>query len=271
MSHAPPLIDIHCHLLPGLDDGAADWDEAVGMAEIAAADGIAAIVATPHQLDAFARNDAATIRAAAGHLQQLLDRRRIALRVLPGGEVRIEPDLPRKLRDGPALTLADRRRHVLLELPHDMYLPLDRLLAELRGQGITGILAHPERNGGILRQPQVLRPLVEDGLLLQATAGSFLGAFGPQVQALAESLLAEDFLHLVASDAHGTAARRPQLSEAFARIAQLADRDTAVELCCRNPARIVAGERLEIPHNRHMRPALLSRLRCSKVGTWLMR
>jgi protein-tyrosine phosphatase len=271
MNHAPAFIDIHCHLLPGLDDGAADWDEAVAMAEIAAADGIAAIVATPHQLDAFARNDAATIRAAAGRLQQLLDRRRIALRVLPGGEVRIEPDLPRKLRDGEILTLGDRRRHVLLELPHEVFLPLERLLAELRDQGLTGILAHPERNGGILRQPQVLRPLVEDGLLLQATAGSFLGAFGPQVQALAESLLAEGLIHLVASDAHGTTTRRPLLSEAFIRIAQLADRSAAVELCCRNPARVVAGERLEIPRNRHARTALLSRLRCSKVGAWLMR
>jgi protein-tyrosine phosphatase len=270
MNHTPAFIDIHCHLLPGLDDGAADWDQSVAMAETAAADGIAAIVATPHQLDAFARNDAATVRAAAGRLQELLDRRRIAICVLPGGEVRVEPDLLRKLRDGAALTLADRGRHVLLELPHEVFLPLERLSAELRAEGLTGILAHPERNGGILRRPQVLRPLVEDGLLLQATAGSFLGAFGPQVQAAAESLLAEGLIHLVASDAHAAQTRRPRLSEAFARIAQLADHSAAVELCCRNPARVVAGQRVEMPHNRHARPAFMSRLRASKVGSWLM-
>ena len=145
------------------------------MAEMAVADGIGTIVATPHQLGSHAKNSGKTIREAAVRFQHCLDQRRLPLRVLPGADVRIEPDLVRKIRSGEVLTLADRRRHVLLELPHDVYVPLDRLLAELAAAGLVGILSHPERNRGILNQPGVLRPLVERGCLMQVTAGSLTG------------------------------------------------------------------------------------------------
>ena len=148
------------------------------MAEMAVADGIGTIVATPHQLGSHAKNSGDTIRAATVRFQQFLDGRRLPLRVLPGADVRIEPDLLPRIRRGEVLTLADRRRHVLLELPHDVYVPLERLLAELASAGLVGILSHPERNLGILNQPGVLRPLVERGCLLQVTAGSLTGAFG---------------------------------------------------------------------------------------------
>ena len=101
------------------------------MAEMAVADGIATIIATPHQLGNHAKNSGETIRAATAEFQRLLEQRHVPLRVLPGADVRIEPDLVRKIRSGEVLTLGDRRRHVLLELPHDIYVPLDRLLDEL--------------------------------------------------------------------------------------------------------------------------------------------
>ena len=236
-----PFVDIHCHLLPGLDDGASTLDEALAMAEMAVADGIGTIVATPHQLGSYARNSGETIRAAAAQFQRLLDQRRMPLRVLPGADVRIEPDLLRKIRTGEVLTLADRRRHVLLELPHDVYVPLDRLLAELDSAGLVGILSHPERNRGILNQPGVLRPLVERGCLLQVTAGSLTGAFGPQVQRFAESLVEQGLVHFVSTDAHGTQARPPLLGAAFERVVELAGRETAMDLCCRHPAAVAAG------------------------------
>ncbi len=91
--------------------------------------------------------------------------------MLPGADVRIEPDLVRKIRSGEVLTLGDRRRHVLLELPHDVYLPLDRVLGELKAAGLIGVLSHPERNRGILNQPGVLRPLVEQRLSAASDGG----------------------------------------------------------------------------------------------------
>lgn len=236
-----PFSDVHCHLLPGLDDGAAGRDEALAMAEMAANDGIGTIVATPHQLGNHAKNSGEAIRAAALQFQRLLDEQKIPLRVLPGADVRIEPDLPRKIRAGEVLTLGDHRRHVLLELPHEVYLPLDRLLADLAAIRVVGILSHPERNRGILKQPGVLRPLVERGCLLQVTAGSLTGTFGSQVERLACSLVEQGLVHIVSTDAHSTRNRPPLLRPAFERIRELAGENVALDLCCRNPAAVAAG------------------------------
>lgn len=241
MNHSEPFVDIHCHLLPGLDDGPSVLDEALDMAEMAVADGIGTIIATPHQLGNFAKNAGTTIRLAADKFQQLLDQRRVPLRVLPGADVRIEPDLVRKIRSGEVLTLGDRRRHVLLELPHDVYVPLDRLLSELKAAGVIGVLSHPERNRGLLNQPAVLRPLVERGCLLQVTAASLIGSFGSVVQTFSESLIAQGLVHFVSTDAHGTNVRPPMLRAAFQRVIELSGRETAVDLCCRHPAAVVAG------------------------------
>jgi protein-tyrosine phosphatase len=240
------FVDIHCHLLPGLDDGAATLDHALAMAEMAVADGISTIIATPHQLGNHATNSGVTIRAATARFQQMLDGRRTPLRVLPGADVRVEPDLLRKIRTGEVVTLADRRRHVLLELPHEVYLPLDRLLADLHFAGLVGILSHPERNGGILNQPGVVRPLVERGCLLQVTAGSLTGTFGAHVQSLSESLIQQGLVHFVATDAHGTTVRPPLLAAAFERVAQLAGRETALDLCCRHPAAVAEGGKVPL-------------------------
>lgn len=240
-----PFVDIHCHLLPGLDDGAATLDDALAMAQMAVEDGIGTIVATPHQLGNHANNSGATIRQTAARFQAVLESRRIPLRVLPGADVRIEPELVRKIRVGDVVTLADRRKHVLLELPHEVYLPLDRLLAELHAAQLTGILSHPERNHGILMQPGVLRPLVERGCLLQITAGSLTGTFGAQSQRLSESLIEQGLVHFVSTDAHGLRSRSPRLAQAFERVAELAGHETAIDLCCHNPARVAAGQTVE--------------------------
>jgi protein-tyrosine phosphatase len=241
MNQPETFVDIHCHLLPGLDDGASNVEEALTMAEMAVADGIKTIVVTPHQLGNHSQNTGEAIRTATARFQQILDGKRIPLRVLPGGDVRIEPDLLRKIRTGEALTLADRRRHVLLELPHDVYVPLDRLLADLHAAGLVGVLSHPERNRGILNQPSVVRPLVDRGCLLQVTAGSLTGAFGPHVQRLCEWLVEQGLVHFVSTDAHGTKARPPLLRAAFGRVTELAGRETAIDLCCRHPAAVAGG------------------------------
>jgi protein-tyrosine phosphatase len=236
------FVDIHCHMLPGLDDGAADWNTALMMAEMAARDGIGIVVTTPHQLGNFSQNLGDTIRQQVLQFQALLNRHAIPLRVLPGADVRIEPEMIAKIRRGEVLTLADRGRYVLLELPHEVYLPLDRLLQELEHAGLIGILSHPERNLGILRQPQLVETLVQAGCLMQVTAGSLVGTFGPQSQALAEQWVRRGFVHFLATDAHSAHSRRPLLRRAFQRVGELAGPEAARELCARNPARIVANQ-----------------------------
>jgi protein-tyrosine phosphatase len=236
------FVDIHCHLLPGIDDGAKDWDESLAMARLAVDDGTMAVVATPHQLGNFGHNQGDDIRHRVTELQQRLDRAGIPLKVLPGADVRIEPDMVGRLMRGDVLTLGDHRRHVLLELPHELYLPLEPVLEELSRRKIVGVLSHPERNQGILRQPEVLAPLVEAGCLLQITAGSLCGTFGAECQQFCERLLAGGMVHFVATDAHGPRARRPLMRRAFERVVELADEPTAIDLCSHNPGYVAAGQ-----------------------------
>jgi protein-tyrosine phosphatase len=242
---AEPFVDIHCHLIPGIDDGSQSLDESLAMARMAVADGFATTICTPHQLGNFGHNSGADIRRRLGELQTALDEHDIPLVVLPGADVRIEPGMVALLRRGDVLSLADQRKHVLLELPHELYVPLDRLLKELNAAGCVGILSHPERNQGILQQPGVVRPLCEAGCLMQVTAGSFLGAFGPQTKQFSEWLLEQGLVHFLATDAHGPKSRRPLMRQAFERVAELAGQQTALELCCRNPARVAAGQSVE--------------------------
>ncbi|MHB8902655.1 MAG: tyrosine-protein phosphatase [Thermoguttaceae bacterium] len=244
MTEALQFVDIHCHMLPGLDDGAVNLGVSLAMAEMAAADGIATVVVTPHQLGNYSRNRGATVRAYVERFQRELDQRRIPLRVLPGADVRIEPDMIAGLQAGDVISLADRRRHVLLELPHELYVPLEGLLKSLRAVGMVGVLSHPERNEGILRDPHVAVDLVEAGCLMQVTAGSFVGSFGPDVEQFAEWMLEEGLVHFVATDAHGTTSRRPLMSPAFFRVAELAGQRRAEELCCLNPAAVATGRQV---------------------------
>jgi protein-tyrosine phosphatase len=246
MRSPEPFVDIHCHLLPGIDDGAKSWDESLEMARMAVVEGTETIVVTPHQLGAFRHNAGAAVRVRTAELQRVLAEHDIPLRVLPGADVRIEPDMMALLRSGDVLTLADRGKHVLLELPHELYFPLEPVLDKLRNAGMVGILSHPERNQGLLKRPSLLEPLVQYGCLMQITAGSLLGTFGADSRELSEHMLEERLVHFVATDAHGSRARRPLMLRAFTRVVELADETTAVELCCRNPAAVAEGRDVEV-------------------------
>lgn len=241
MSGPEAFVDIHCHLVPEIDDGAKSWDETLAMARLAAADGTDTIIVTPHQLGAYAHNDGDLIRQRAAEVQQRLREHNIPLTILPGADVRIEAEMLAGLRRGTVLTLADRRRHVLLELPHELYFPLEPVLEELHGAGLVGILSHPERNQGLLRRPELIEPLVQLGCLMQVTAGSLLGTFGAGCRQMCEQLLLDGLAHFVATDAHGPKSRRPLMRRAYERVQELTDEETALALCCHNPAAVAAG------------------------------
>jgi protein-tyrosine phosphatase len=247
MALAESFVDIHCHLTPGIDDGAQSWDETLAMAQMAVADGFSTIIATPHQLGAFSQNTGDVIRTRVDEVQRFLDEQEVPLTVLPGADVRIEPGLVAKLRRGDVLTLGDHRRHVLLELPHELYFPLEKLIDELQAAGLVGILSHPERNEGILARPAVLRPLVEQGCLMQITADSMVGAFGGRIQKFCDQLVEQRLVHFVSTDAHGVKSRRPVLRPAFDRLIDIAGEEFADAVCCHNPAQVVAGRDIVPP------------------------
>lgn len=238
---AQPLTDIHCHLLPGLDDGSSSWAETLAMARMAVADGIRTVIATPHQLGHYSQNRGDCIRQATRRLADCLRDHEVPLRVLPGADVRIEPEMVPRIHRGEVLSLADRGKHVLLELPHELYFQLQPVLNQLQESGLHGILSHPERNQGLLARPHTIPRLVADGCLMQITAGSIVGTFGPASRQLSQWMLHRGLVHFVASDGHGAKMRRPLLRRAWVQVAKLVGRETCVDLFCRNPRAVAEG------------------------------
>ena len=240
------FTDIHCHMLPGIDDGAESWDESVEMAKMAVGESIETVIVTPHQLGGYGQNTGKKIRLLASQLQQRLNEESIPLRILPGGDVRIEEHMVEGLISGNVMTLGNHQRHVLLELPHELYFPLETILDKLASVGIVGILSHPERNKGLLHKAEPIRGLVRKGCLMQVTAASITGSFGRRCRDFSEWMLQQNLVHCVSTDAHSATSRPPQMREAYERVVELTNRTTADELFCSNPARIARGENVEI-------------------------
>lgn len=236
------FVDIHSHILPNIDDGATSLEESIAMATVAVGNGTNVVIATPHQLGSNRKVTAVAIKNGVSLLQNQLDVENIELTVLPGADIRIDPELPKLLKHGKVLTLADRGKHVLLELPHDTYYPLDKLLKSLRKQGLVGILSHPERNRGIIKNPDVMWDVIEAGGLLQITAASLTGAFGSSCQEIAELAVDEGLIHFIASDAHDTKHRPFGMREAYDTICDMAGMKLADLVCCENPARVFEGD-----------------------------
>lgn len=235
------FVDIHCHLLPGIDDGAADLEASLAMARLSVEQGVETILVTPHQLGAFGHNRGDDIRRRTAALQEELDRRAIPLRVLPGADVRIEDHMIAGLESGEVVSLGDHRRHVLLELPHELYFPLGPVLDGLEAIGMTGVLSHPERNAGLLAEPHLVDELVERGCLMQVTSGSLVGAFGSQSGAMAERMAKSGAIHFLATDGHGPTKRRPRLADGFAAAERIAGEEAAWLWCRDNPAAVAEG------------------------------
>ena len=238
----PNFFDIHCHILPDIDDGADSVMTAIAMGKQAAMDGTNFVVATPHQLGANRNVTANAIRDSAALFQKKINSENIDLTIVPGADVRIDPELPKLLKQGNVLTLADKGKHVLLELPHETYFPLDQLLKSLRKQGLVGILSHPERNRGIIKNPDVMWDVIEAGGLLQITAASLTGAFGSSCQEIAELAVDEGLIHFIASDAHDTKHRPFGMRDAYDTICDMAGEELADLVCCENPARVFEGD-----------------------------
>lgn len=214
------------------------------MARMAVADGIGTVIVTPHQLGSHSANDGDLVRGLTAELERRLAAQEILLRVLPGADVRIEPELADRVAAGSVLSLGDHRRHVLLELPHELYLPMEPVIDELHAARLVPVLSHPERNQGLLRQPRLLSPLVDRGCLMQITASSLVGVFGPACQQLAEWMIRQRLTHFIATDAHGAKTRRPLLRRAVERASQLAGQDYAFQLACHNPSAVAEGRDL---------------------------
>ena len=211
------VIDIHCHLLPGVDDGPPTVAAALQLAQALVDDGITHVMATPHVFPGMWNNTSTNIAPACERLRVQLESAGIPLQISWAGEVRLTPEALDLLDQGqlPLLGHCDGDNLMLLEMP-DAQIPIgaDHFVTALRARGVRPVLVHPERNKGVMANPERLRPLMDQGCLVQVTAGSLVGQFGAQAQHTAEALLERQWVSAVASDAHNLRGRQPRMRDA---------------------------------------------------------
>lgn len=232
------MIDLHSHLLPGIDDGAPDLATALELARIALSDGITHMVCTPHIHPGRYDNTIETIQQALAELQQGLLEQQLDLVISAAAEVRFGMELMVAVKQNSIPFLGEWQGQpvLLLEFPHgEIPFGAERLTAWLLQQGIQPLIAHPERNKGLLRAPGKIKPFIEQGCLLQVTAGAVAGRFGEPAQRLAHSLLKEGLVTILASDAHNIEHRPPILSEGRDAAAQIIGIAAAQRLVLDNP------------------------------------
>lgn len=212
------MIDIHSHILPGIDDGAQTPEDSLAMAEAALANGIRTIVATPHHKNGAFDNYKTDIEAHVTHLNDLFVAHELPLTVLPGQEVRVYGEVLEDLTDNEILPV-NYSKYILIEFPSSS-VPhyAERLFYNMQVEGYTPVIVHPERNRELMRNHEKMFEFVRRGALTQITAGSVIGKFGKDVQTFTHQLIVANLTHLVASDAHNTTTRGFCLQEAYAEI-----------------------------------------------------
>ncbi|MED4054184.1 tyrosine protein phosphatase [Niallia taxi] len=214
------MIDIHCHILPGVDDGPKTKEESILMAREAVNQGIETIIATPHHRNNTYVNSKKAILRVVDEFNTILQNEQIPLTILPGQETRIFGEILEDYNKEEILTL-NNSNYLFLEFPSSS-VPryAERLLYEIQLEGLNPIIVHPERNKEILDNPNILYNLVKNGALTQVTAASLAGFFGKSIKKFSYQLIENNLTHFVASDAHNIHNRSFKLNEAYDTIEQ---------------------------------------------------
>ncbi|MFC4402968.1 tyrosine-protein phosphatase [Gracilibacillus xinjiangensis] len=202
------MIDIHCHILPGVDDGAKHTEDSLQMARNAVLQGIDTIIATPHHLNGSYNNYKIEIIEAVKQLNKLLNEAGIPLTILPGQETRINGEIITDLENGHLLPLNETSGYLFVELPSN-HVPryTKQLLFDLQVHGVKPIIVHPERNKELIEHPNILFEFVRDGALTQLTEASIAGHFGKKIKKFSLQLIEANLTHFIASDAHNVKTR----------------------------------------------------------------
>lgn len=257
------MIDTHCHILPGLDDGAADDAAALAMARTAREGGVKTIVATPHMREGDYLNEREGILAALESFRGLLAEEGIELGLAPGSEVHLGPRLVERISEGRLLTYGDAGRYLLLECPYRTRpVRLEETIFELQVAGVVPVIAHPERCRYFQEDLSRYEEVVRLGALGQMTTSSLLGVFGRPIQALSEKMVRRGLVHVLGSDSHDTKYRPPRLRSARARWAELAGEDSAESATEVYPLALIEGAPVDVepPREEVVRRGWIARL-----------
>lgn len=240
------MIDLHCHLLPGVDDGSKSMDISLKLANDAVRDGIDYALLTPHHMNGVYLNHKKMVIQRTQEFQAEIDKCKIPLKVFPGQEVRINGDLLSALDQDDILFADESGRYLMLEFPDDdVPSYTSNMIYELMQRGIIPVIVHPERNTKIMKQPDILYDLLSRGCLSQITAGSYVGTFGHKVQKFSKQLIQTGQAYVFASDAHDLPNRKYEMTNAFAKL----NREFGNDYVCRfseNAKVIINGDSLRL-------------------------
>jgi len=249
------MIDIHCHILPAVDDGPDTIEKSLRMAKAAVDDGIKTVVATPHaqpvslnrQYEVVYKLSPDKILEEVEQFNRALDEGGISLTVLPGSDVHIDYTLPDDIKNRKVMTVNNNNRYILLELPA-FGLPrnLTDLIWKLKLSGITPVISHPERNEAVQEDVNILYDLIIQGALIQITAMSLTGGFGKKAQKCAVTLLNHNLAHVIASDAHSVGRRPAVLSRAVETAGKIIGHSHALQMVTGIPEKIIKGEHFPV-------------------------
>lgn len=235
------MYDLHCHLLPAIDDGAKDLDTALAMARMAVADGITHMACTPHIYPGMYENTTAIIQRAIQDLTQQLEQHRIDLKLGIGADVHMVPEVLDGLRSGRIPCLNDTR-YLLLEPPHHTAPPrFSETLFDLIASGYVPVITHPERLTWVGNYYEQFVEAVKQGAWIQITAGSVTGRFGEEAQYWSETMLKDGIVHILATDAHNLKKRSPQLAEGRNQVARWVGEEEADYMVNMRPKGIWEG------------------------------
>lgn len=244
------MIDLHCHLLPGIDDGAKTLDVSLEMAQMAIDDGVSTIACTPHIYPGMYMNDKPGIEAACATLQRELDARSMPLKLVVGADVHLVPGLIDGIKMGRIPTLHGSR-YLLLEPSHTTPPPrFEESVFNLIATGYTPVITHPERLTWVENHYDVFLRLIQQGAWMQITAGALTGMFGPRARYWGERFLGEGHTHILASDAHSAGRRSPRLAFAAEIAERMVGKEEARRLVLDRPQGILRDE----PPQQHALP-----------------
>jgi protein-tyrosine phosphatase len=238
-----PFVDLHVHLLAGLDDGPRTMEDAVAMCKMAWADGTRLMAATSHQNDRWAITPE-QIRTATAELREALARENVDVQVIANSEVTARPETPIDWTSGRLLTVADKGHYLLIEMPKGIFVDLMPTVKSLRESGVRTILAHPEKEPDFLFGDGLIESMLDAGCLVQVSCSSITEPKDKDEQAVLKSWFKRGIVHFVASDGHSPKKRKPLMKEAHREVASWVGFPTADRLFGNNPRAVMNGMKL---------------------------